>query len=86
MSVDLAPYNIRVNAICPGPTETDLLYAATTEDDRKRMAQRSPLRRLAKPDDIAAAALYLASDDAAYVTGQRLVVDGGMTIVAVERV
>jgi NAD(P)-dependent dehydrogenase (short-subunit alcohol dehydrogenase family) len=86
MSVDLAPYNIRVNAICPGPTETDLLYAATTEDDRKRMAQRSPLRRLAKPDDIAAAALYLASDDAAYVTGQRLVVDGGMTVVAVERV
>ncbi len=86
MSVDLAPYNIRVNTICPGPTETDLLYAATTEEDRKRMAQRAPLRRLAKPDDIAAAALYLASDDSAYVTGQRLVVDGGMTVVAVERV
>lgn len=86
MAVDLAPYNIRVNAICPGPTETDLLYAATTEEERKRMAQRSPLRRLAKPEDIAAAALYFASDDSAYVTGQRLAVDGGMTIVAVERV
>ncbi len=85
MAVDLAPYNIRVNAICPGPTETDLLYAATTEEERKRMAQRSPLRRLAKPEDIAAAALYFASDDSAYVTGQRLAVDGGMTIVAVER-
>jgi NAD(P)-dependent dehydrogenase (short-subunit alcohol dehydrogenase family) len=85
MAIDLAPYNIRVNAICPGPTETDLLYTATTEEDRKRMAQRSPLGRLAKPEDIAAAALYFASDDSAYVTGQRIAVDGGMSIVAVER-
>lgn len=85
MAVDLAPYNIRVNAICPGPTETDLLYAATTDEERKRMAQRSLMKRLAKPEDIAAAALYFASDDSAYVTGQRLVVDGGMTIIAVER-
>ncbi|MEM0482026.1 MAG: SDR family oxidoreductase [Nitrososphaerota archaeon] len=86
MAVDLAPYNIRVNAICPGPTETDLLYSATTEEERKRMAARAPLKRLAKPADIAAAALYLASDDSVYVTGQKFVVDGGMTIVAVERV
>lgn len=86
MAMDLAPYKIRVNAICPGPTETDLLYSATTEDDRVRMASRSPLKRLAKPEDIAAAALFLASDDSVYVTGQRLVVDGGMTIAAVERV
>lgn len=86
MAVDLAPYQIRVNAICPGPTETDLLYSATTEEERKKMSSRAPLKRLAKPEDIAAAALYLASDDSKYVTGQRLVVDGGMTIVAVERV
>lgn len=86
MAIDLAPYKIRVNAICPGPTETDLLYSATTEEERKRMAERSPLKRLAKPEDIAAAALYFASDDSAYVTGQKIVVDGGMTIAAVERV
>lgn len=86
MAIDLSPFNIRVNAICPGPTETDLLYSATSEEDRKRMAARAPLKRLAKPDDIAGAALYLASDDAAYVTGQKLVVDGGMTVVAVERI
>lgn len=86
MAIDLAPYKIRVNAICPGPTETDLLYSATTEDDRRRMAERAPLKRLAKPEDIAAAAMYLASDDSAYVTGQRLVVDGGMTIAAIERI
>lgn len=86
MAIDLAPYRIRVNAICPGPTETDLLYSATTEEDRIRMAERAPLKRLAKPEDIAAAAMYLASDDSAYVTGQRLVVDGGMTIAAVERI
>ncbi|MEM4694294.1 MAG: glucose 1-dehydrogenase, partial [Nitrososphaerota archaeon] len=86
MAVDLAPYKIRVNAICPGPTETDLLYSATTEEERRRMAERAPLKRLAKPEDIAAAALYLASDDSSYVTGQKIVVDGGMTIAAVERV
>lgn len=86
MAIDLAPYKIRVNAICPGPTETDLLYSATTEEDRNRMADRAPLKRLAKPEDIAAAALYFASDDSAYVTGQRLSVDGGMTIAAIERI
>jgi len=86
MSVDLAPYSIRVNTVCPGPTETDLLYANTTEEDRRRMTQRAPLRRLAKPEDIAAAVLYLAGDDSVYVTGQKLVVDGGMSVVAVERV
>lgn len=86
MAADLAPYKIRVNAICPGPTETDLLYSATTEEERRRMASRAPLGRLAKPADIAAAALYLASDDSAYVTGQKFVVDGGMTIAAVERI
>lgn len=86
MAVDLAPYKIRVNAICPGPTETDLLYSATTEEERAKMASRSPLKRLAKPEDIAAAALFLASSDSEYVTGQRLVIDGGMTVAAVERI
>ncbi|MEM0440200.1 MAG: SDR family oxidoreductase [Candidatus Caldarchaeum sp.] len=86
MAADLAPYKIRVNAICPGPTETDLLYAATTEEERKKMASRAPLGRLAKPWDIAATALFLASDDSSYVTGQKFVVDGGMTIAAVERI
>jgi NAD(P)-dependent dehydrogenase (short-subunit alcohol dehydrogenase family) len=85
MAVELAPYNIRVNAICPGPTETPLLYAVTDEGERRRMASRCILGRLAKPEDIAGAAIYLASDEASYVTGQALIVDGGMTITAVER-
>lgn len=85
MAVELAPYNIRVNAICPGPTETPLLYAVTDENERRRMASRCILGRLAKPEDIAGAAAYLASDEASYVTGQALIVDGGMTITAVER-
>lgn len=85
MAVELAPYNIRVNAICPGPTETPLLFAVTDENERRRMASRCILGRLAKPEDIAGAALYLASDEASYVTGQALIVDGGMTITAVER-
>ncbi len=85
MAVELAPYNIRVNAICPGPTETPLLFAVTDESERKRMASRCILGRLAKPEDIADAAIYLASDEASYITGQALIVDGGMTITAVER-
>lgn len=85
MAVELAPYNIRVNAICPGPTETPLLFAVTDENERRRMASRCILGRLARPEDIAGAALYLASDEASYVTGQALIVDGGMTITAVER-
>lgn len=86
MAIDLAPYKIRVNAICPGPVETELLFAATTEEERRKMAERAPLKRLAKPEDIAAAVLYLASDEASHVTGQKIVIDGGMTIAAVERV
>ena len=85
MAVELAPYNIRVNAICLGPTETPLLFAVTDEKERKRMASRCILGRLAKPEDIAGAAIYLASNEASYVTEQALIVDGGMTITAVER-
>jgi len=85
MAVELAQYNIRVNAICPGPTETPLLFAVTDENERRRMASRCVLGRLAKPEDIAGAALFLASDEASYITGQAIIVDGGMTITAVER-
>jgi len=86
MAIELAPYNIKVNAICPGPTETDMLFSSTTEEQRRHMAQRSPLGRLAKPEDIANTALFLASDESDYITGQAIVVDGGMTVAAIERV
>ncbi|GAA3201077.1 SDR family NAD(P)-dependent oxidoreductase [Nonomuraea roseoviolacea] len=77
------PEGVRVNTICPGDVETELLddFFAFQPDPhaaRERLVERYPLRRFAAPDDVAAAALFLASDDAAYITGTDLVVDGGL--------
>ena len=82
---ELAPNGIRVNAISPGNTVTAMTAAVTTgnADDiaatTERIASMSPLGYAGVPDDIAAAALYLASDDARYVSGHTLVVDAGQT-------
>lgn len=83
MAVELAPDAIRVNAIAPVAGETPLLASFMGEDTpEKRAAFRAsvPLGRLSTPEDIAAAALYLASDDAAMITGAVLEVDGGRCI------
>lgn len=76
-AVALAPWGIRVNAIGPGSIETDLLRDTLTPDLRRTVAARTPLGRLGLPEEIAQAALFLASDAASYVTGQTLYVDGG---------
>jgi NAD(P)-dependent dehydrogenase (short-subunit alcohol dehydrogenase family) len=82
MAVELARHNIRVNGVSPGPADTqrsvDFLGEEVMQGLRKSFPV-VPLGRLASPDDIANAFLYLASDDAAYVTGVNLVVDGGLT-------
>ncbi|NLF72885.1 MAG: 3-oxoacyl-[acyl-carrier-protein] reductase [Candidatus Anammoximicrobium sp.] len=78
LSRELAGRRVTVNAIAPGFIESDMtrvLGAALLEDAKKRI----PAKRLGKPDDIAAAVLFLASPAASYITGQVLVVDGGMT-------
>ena len=77
LAVELGGDGVRVNAINPGVIET----AMTTEDSPivGSMTDRIPLRRDGRPEDVAAAALFLATDDAAYVTGHNLVVDGGYT-------
>ncbi len=81
MAVDLAPYNITVNAVCPGPVYTDMLLAAVPEEaGREALAADTPLGRLGQPEDIAAAVLYLASDEAGWCTGQALSIDGGLSI------
>lgn len=75
---DLSP-RIRVNAIAPGAILTSALDAVAANDDlRHALEQATPLRRLGKPTDIAAAALYLASAAGGYVTGTVLEVDGGL--------
>jgi NAD(P)-dependent dehydrogenase (short-subunit alcohol dehydrogenase family) len=82
MAIDHGPQNIRVNCICPGDTDTAMLRSeaqqlgAATARFLQEAAQR-PLRRVGKPEEIAQAALYLASDAASFVTGTALVVDGG---------
>jgi 3-oxoacyl-[acyl-carrier protein] reductase len=84
LAVELAPWNIRVNALCPVMGETGLLETfmgmPDTPENRAKFIAGIPLGRLSRPDDIAGAALYLASDDAAFITGVELPVDGGRTI------
>jgi 3-oxoacyl-[acyl-carrier protein] reductase len=84
LAVELAPWNIRVNALAPVMGETGLLEAfmglPDTPENRARFIAGIPLGRLSRPDDVASAALYLASDDAAFITGVELPVDGGRTI------
>jgi NAD(P)-dependent dehydrogenase (short-subunit alcohol dehydrogenase family) len=79
LSYELAPH-VRVNALAPGLVKTKLA-AALWETGEERIAAHIPLRRLGLPDDIATAALFLASDASSWVTGQTFVVDGGTTIV-----
>jgi NAD(P)-dependent dehydrogenase (short-subunit alcohol dehydrogenase family) len=84
LALELAPEGIRVNCLCPGGTDTALLRtfvasAAAEDHSVERVGTRAPMGRLARPDEIAAAALFLVSDDASYVTGVALPVDGGAT-------
>jgi NAD(P)-dependent dehydrogenase (short-subunit alcohol dehydrogenase family) len=79
-SLDLAPLGIRMNAIAPGFIATNMTKGVLENEDFKKMVQaNTPLGYVGEPNDIAQAALYLASDDAKYVTGTILHVDGGWT-------
>jgi NAD(P)-dependent dehydrogenase (short-subunit alcohol dehydrogenase family) len=78
MALSLAPHGIRVNAIGPGSSMTDILKGvATHRDAKRRLLSRTPLGRIGEPDEIASIAVFLACDDAAYVTGQTVYADGG---------
>ena len=80
LATDLARENIRVNCICPGFVETNLTKNLTSDADTNEMLKRlHPMGRLGKAEEIASAALFLASDDASFITGSSLVVDGGYT-------
>jgi NAD(P)-dependent dehydrogenase (short-subunit alcohol dehydrogenase family) len=77
MALELAPYRIRVNAIAPGLTDTAQPRYGSSEAEITEMARSIPLGRMARPDEIARAAVFLASDNAGFVTGQTLHVNGG---------
>jgi NAD(P)-dependent dehydrogenase (short-subunit alcohol dehydrogenase family) len=81
LAVEFGPDNIRVNCIAPGLVKTD--FARALWENPQQSEQRinaTPLRRLGEPQDIAGAAVYLASPAGSWITGQTIVVDGGVTI------
>jgi NAD(P)-dependent dehydrogenase (short-subunit alcohol dehydrogenase family) len=81
LAVELGQSGIRVNAIAPGLIETRLAAALTSNPEIvERYSTRTALGRIGQPEELAGAALFLASDAASYVTGHTLVVDGGLTI------
>ena len=80
LAVEYARKGIRANSICPGPIETPLLAELLSDPERRqRRLVHIPMGRFGRPEEIAKAALFLASDDASFVTGSALVVDGGIT-------
>jgi len=71
--------NIRVNAIAPGIIDTDMT-AGDTEENRQKYSQETPLKRMGKPEEIAKTALFLASEDSSYITGDVIIADGGYNL------
>jgi NAD(P)-dependent dehydrogenase (short-subunit alcohol dehydrogenase family) len=84
MALDHAREGIRVNAVCPGSVDTEMIHAAwqqfgDVEQARKLWAEKHPLGRIATPEEVGRAILFLASEDASFITGAALPVDGGIT-------
>jgi NAD(P)-dependent dehydrogenase (short-subunit alcohol dehydrogenase family) len=86
LGIALIDRGIRVNAICPGPIETGGFQRIevpkeTLDAIRAEISSRSPIKRFGTPEEVAKVALFLASDDSAYVVGEEIVVDGGLSLV-----
>jgi NAD(P)-dependent dehydrogenase (short-subunit alcohol dehydrogenase family) len=79
MAIDHAKHHVRVNAVAPGPTDTPMLRDALSPEQLAAFAATFPMGRLGRPEELANAILFLASDEASFVTGAILAVDGGQT-------
>ncbi len=78
MAKELAGRKIRVNAVAPGPVETDLFNAGKTDEAKRRAAAMSPFDRIGRPEEVAAVVRFLASDEASWVHGQIIQPNGGL--------
>lgn len=78
LAAELAGTGIRVNVVCPGPPDSPQMWAVTTAEQRERIAQSTPTRRLASPDDVAYAISFLASERSRHVHGAVIDVNGGI--------
>jgi NAD(P)-dependent dehydrogenase (short-subunit alcohol dehydrogenase family) len=79
-ALELAARKIRVNVVCPGAVETPMLHRSTSGDELAKYVEDTPQRRVGKPEEIAAAILWLCSDASAFITGVALPIDGGWTV------
>jgi NAD(P)-dependent dehydrogenase (short-subunit alcohol dehydrogenase family) len=79
MTLDYARDGIRVNCVCPGPTATEMMCGGRTEAELAKVAETFPMGRMGQPEEIASAVLFLASEDATFINGHALTVDGGQT-------
>jgi 3-oxoacyl-[acyl-carrier protein] reductase len=77
LAAEMGPHGIRVNCVAPSAVENERMRTWTTEDQRQELAASFPLRRIGRPEDVAAAALFLASDASAWITGVTLDIAGG---------
>ena len=86
MALDYAKHNIRVNCVCPGPIETPMIMPDNPiiyEAEKNRWAMHLPIGGIGKPEEVAKAVLFLACDEASFITGTALSVDGGRTLVSI---
>ena len=79
VALDYAPYGVRANCLCPGMVRTDLL-ATQTEEFLSKIEQSIPFKRMAEPSEMASVVAFLASDEASYLTGQAIAVEGGLLL------